>query len=232
MSLFHNPFAKLKPSAWVLYLLSLTVVTASAFLGGTADALSLICSLIGVTALIFLAGGDVWGQILTCVFAVLYAIVSFRLSYYSEVITYLGLSAPSALFSVFAWLRHPSAENRDVVNVHTLRAAEVAGIFGATAAVTVGGFFLLRALGTPQLAVSVISVATSFLAAALMFFRSPYYALAYAANDVVLIILWTVASVSDLRYLAVVACFVAFLANDLYAFLCWRTRERVSRAQK
>ena len=93
-------------------------------------------------------------------------------------------------------------------------------------AVSVGGYFLLAALDTPQLWVATFSIFTSFLASALTFLRSPYYALAYIANDVVLILLWGVACFTEPQYLSVVACFVTFLANDLFAFIKWRARER------
>lgn len=63
---------------------------------------------------------------------------------------------------------------------------------------------------------------TSFIAVYLTFRRSPYFALAYAANDIVLIILWVLASIHDIRYISVVVCFVAFLVNDIYGFISWR----------
>ena len=56
----------------------------------------------------------------------------------------------------------------------------------------------------------------------LTFRRSPYFALAYAANDIVLIILWILASLYDIRYVSVVVCFIAFFANDIYGFVSWR----------
>ena len=65
-------------------------------------------------------------------------------------------------------------------------------------------------------------VTTSFLAVYLTFRRSPYFALAYAANDIVLIILWILASLYDIRYVSVVVCFIAFFANDIYGFVSWR----------
>ena len=46
--------------------------------------------------------------------------------------------------------------------------------------------------------------------------------LAYAANDIVLIILWILASLYDIRYVSVVVCFIAFFANDIYGFVSWR----------
>ncbi|MDD4415074.1 MAG: nicotinamide mononucleotide transporter, partial [Oscillospiraceae bacterium] len=62
---------------------------------------------------------------------------------------------------------------------------------------------------------------TSFLAVYLTFRRSPHYALAYAANDIVLIVLWVLASMSDITYLSVVICFAMFLVNDIYGFINW-----------
>ena len=90
-----------------------------------------------------------------------------------------------------------------------------------TAAVTVAFYFILRALNTPNLAVSTLSIATSFLACFLVFLRSPWYAVAYAANDIVLIVLWVLATVKSLSYLPMVTCFAMFLINDVYGFICW-----------
>lgn len=60
--------------------------------------------------------------------------------------------------------------------------------------------------------------------------RSPFYAVDYAvdyaANDVVLIVLWTLAAVENISYISVVVCFVAFLANDIYSFINWRKIEK------
>ena len=55
--------------------------------------------------------------------------------------------------------------------------------------------------------------------------RSPYFALAYAANDMVLILLWALASVEHITYLSALICFAMFLINDLYGFISWRRME-------
>ena len=67
---------------------------------------------------------------------------------------------------------------------------------------------------------------TSFIAVYLTFRRSPYFALAYAGNDIVLIVLWIMASIYDMKYVSVVVCFVAFLLNDIYGFFSWRKMEK------
>ena len=62
------------------------------------------------------------------------------------------------------------------------------------------------------------------------YMRSPYYAIAYAGNDIVLIVLWVLASIQDISYLPMVLCFVMFFANDIYGFINWkRMRKRQER---
>lgn len=95
-----------------------------------------------------------------------------------------------------------------------------------TAAVTAGFYFILEALGTANLLFSTVSVTTSFLAASLTMMRSPLYAIGYAANDVVLIVLWVLAALKDPSSLPMVACFLAFFLNDFYGFINWRRMER------
>jgi len=76
---------------------------------------------------------------------------------------------------------------------------------------------------------STLSVTTSFIAVYLTFRRSPYFALAYAANDVVLMVLWTLATIENITYISVLICFVVFLVNDLYGFISWRKMEQRQR---
>lgn len=70
-----------------------------------------------------------------------------------------------------------------------------------SAVVTVVFYFILRAFHTANLLPSTISVTTSFLAVYLTARRSPLFAVAYAANDLVLILLWGLATLQDASYL-------------------------------
>lgn len=96
----------------------------------------------------------------------------------------------------------------------------------ATVIVTVIFYFILKYFGTASIIMSTFSVTTSFLAVYLTFRRSPYFALAYAANDIVLIVLWIIASLYDIRYISVVVCFTAFLFNDIYGFISWQKMKK------
>lgn len=216
-----NPFKDLTRFEFLLWITSVVIVTASFLLSPAQDYLTLIASLIGVTALIFVAKGYVIGQVLTVVFAVFYGIISFYFQYYGEVITYLGMTSPIAVLSTISWIRHPYKKTK-VVEVSRMTFPQIALMLVLTAVVTLIFYFILKALNTANLFFSTVSVATSFLASYLTFMRSHYYGIGYGANDIVLIILWIMASIKDIAYLPMVVCFVMFLVNDLYGFINWR----------
>lgn len=203
-----------------LWFLSTVLVWGSYTLANQSDYLTLIASLVGVTALIFVAKGDVLGQVLTIAFGIIYGIISYRFRYYGEIITYLGMTAPIALLSVITWLKHPYAKQEVKISEVTKKQGII--LLAVTLVVTIALGYVLIQLGTSNIEFSIISIATSFLASSLMMLRSHYYALAYAANDIVLIVLWTLASMSDVMYLPMVICFVVFLINDLYGFFNWK----------
>ena len=188
--------------------------------------LTLFASLIGATSLIFSAKGNPFGQLLMVIFSLLYGIISYTFAYYGEMITYLGMTMPMAIFALVSWLRNPYRGNRAEVKVNTVGRAEVLLMWILTAAVTVLFYFVLAYFETANLLPSTLSVTTSFLAVYLTFRRSPYFALAYAANDVVLIVLWVMASLCDTRYISVVVCFAAFLVNDFYGYISWQRMKR------
>ena len=169
-----------------------------------------MASLVGVTSLIFNAKGNPAGQFLMIVFSVLYGFISYTFSYYGEMATYLGMTAPMAFVALISWLRNPYKGNKSE----------------ATVIVTIIFYFILDRFHTANIIPRTISVTTSFLAVYLTFRRSPYYAIGYAANDIVLIVLWVLAALDDKSYISVVVCFTAFLANDVYDFFSWRKMEK------
>ncbi len=184
--------------------------------------LTLTASLVGVTSLIFNAKGNPFGQFLMVVFSIFYGIISYTFSYYGEMITYLGMTAPMAVFALVAWLKNPFKGNKSEVTVKKINIKETIFMIILTTIVTIVFYYILLAFNTANILPSTISVTTSFLAVYLTFRRSEYFALAYAANDIVLIILWILATMQNMMYLSVVVCFIAFLANDLYGYINWR----------
>lgn len=196
------------------------VVTYVAF-GGNGT-LTLIASLTGATSLIFSAKGNPVGQALMVVFSVLYGIISYAFAYYGEMITYLAMTAPMSLFSLIVWLKNPVEGRKNEVAARVLSRKECVFALFLSAAIAAGFYFILDYFHTANIFWSTVSVATSFIAVYFTFRRSPYYAAGYAANDVVLIVLWVLASRENAAYYSVVVCFCAFFVNDFYGFFCWR----------
>ncbi|MBQ7044416.1 MAG: nicotinamide mononucleotide transporter [Clostridia bacterium] len=208
-----------------LWAVSVAVITVSFFLSKGGDVLSFIASLIGVTSLIFLARGFAFGQILMIIFSTVYGIISFRFSYYGEMLTYIGMTLPMAVVSLVSWIRHPYKKSAEV-EVSRLNKKKIAFIVISSVAVTVAFYYILKAFNTANLLPSTVSVLTSYIAATLTAFRSPYFALGYACNDLVLIVLWVLAAIEDFSYLPMVMCFAVFFVNDMYGFICWKKMEK------
>ena len=84
----------------------------------------LIGSIIGVTALIFLAKGNPIGQALTILFAIFYGVISYSYKYYGEMITYLFMSAPTALIALITWIKNPYGNIKYEVKINEISKKE------------------------------------------------------------------------------------------------------------
>lgn len=216
----------------ILWISSVIIILTSFLIFSRSDYLTLAASLIGATSLIFSAKAHPAGQVLMIAFSVLYGIISYRFRYYGEMITYLGMTGPMALFALISWIRHPFEKGKAQVAVNRIKRSEVCFMFIAALIVTCIFYFILKYFNTSNLIPSTVSVTTSFIAVYLTFRRSPYFALAYASNDIVLIVLWILAALENVSYLSVIICFGVFLVNDLYGFINWLRIEKMQHNAK
>lgn len=109
----------------LLWSCSMLFIVGSFLIFDRENYLTLAASVLGGTSLIFNAKGNPIGQLLIILFSVLYGYISFTCAYYGEMITYLGMTAPMALFSLISWLRHPFNGNKAEVTVNRIRAKEI-----------------------------------------------------------------------------------------------------------
>lgn len=213
-----------------LWLSSVMIIIASyIFLSGE-SILSVVASLVGVTSLIFCAKGNPFGQVLMIIFSLLYGVISYNFRYFGEMITYLGMTAPMAMFSLVSWLKNPFKGRKSQVEVNSITGKEFVFSLILTTVVTIIFYYILKYFSTPNLIPSTLSVATSFLAAYLTFRRSPYLSVAYATNDIVLIVLWVMATMKNREYLSVAICFMVFFVNDIYCFISWTKMKKRQKA--
>ena len=217
-----NYFSKFEISLWIT---SVTLITFSFMIFDRSGYLTLIASILGVTAILLNAKGNPIGQGLMVIFSIIYGIISYGFAYYGEMITYVGMSLPMAVIALIAWLKNPFEKGKAEVKVNRITKKETLFMIILSLLVTFVFYFILKTFNTANLIPSTFSVTTSFAAVYLTSRRSPYFSLLYAFNDIVLIVLWGLASFHSLSYISVLVCFLMFLLNDLYAFISWRKME-------
>lgn len=218
-----NYFSKFEFFLWII---STLLIVTSFVIFDRKNYLTLCASLIGVTSLIFNAKGNPIGQVLMIVFSILYGVISFSFAYYGEMLTYVGMTLPMAVIALITWLKNPYEKGKSEVKINNLKIKEIVFMVVLSIIITIIFYFLLKRFNTNNIIPSTISVTTSFIAVYLTFRRSYFFPLAYALNDIVLIILWILASVENSSYISVVVCFVIFLINDIYGFISWKNRNK------
>ena len=114
---WKNYFSK---SEMILWSVSVIAIIVSFCMFDRTNYMTLIASLIGVTSLIFCAKGNPFGQILIIVFSLLYGGISYTFSYYGEMITYLGMTLPMAVFALISWLKNPHNGNKSEVQINNI----------------------------------------------------------------------------------------------------------------
>lgn len=216
-------FSKGEKTLWCF---SVLLIVASFLIFDRGNYITLAASLIGVTSLVFNAKGNPLGPFLIVTFSLLYGIISYTFAYYGEMITYLGMTAPMSVFALVSWVKNPHNGNKSEVRIAHIKGKEAVFMLIIAAVVTYAFYYILAAFNTANLLPSTISVTTSFLAVGLTYKRSKFFAVAYAVNDIILVILWTLAALSDISYVPVITCFALFLINDMYTFINWTRIEK------
>ena len=99
-------FASLNKFDIILYFSGIICPILGFIIFKNTEYLNLINTIFGLTALLFVAKGNPFGQFLIIIFSVLYGIISYSYQYYGELITYVCLTGPSAIISLISWLKN------------------------------------------------------------------------------------------------------------------------------
>ena len=127
----------------ILWCTSVFIIIVSFFIFDRESYMTLSASLIGVTSLIFNAKGNPFGQLLMVVFSLMYGMISLSFAYYGEMITYLGMTMPMAVFALVAWMKNPYNGNKAQVKVNSISKAEAVFMWVLAAAVTFVFYYIL-----------------------------------------------------------------------------------------
>ena len=150
-------FLDLNKFEFWLWLTSVIVVCISFIVPQEKDYLNLISSLIGVTALIYVAKGYVIGQVLCLVFALFYGTISLYFRYFGEVIICLCMSAPLSIMAIISWLKHPYQDTKEVT-VCKMTKSQCIVMWTLGVIVTCIFYFILKYFDTSNLIFSTIHI--------------------------------------------------------------------------
>ena len=155
-----NYFTKAEKFLWMF---SVIGIISAFFIFDGNNCITLTASLIGVTSLIFNAKGNPIGPFLMIIFRALYGFISYTFSYFGEMATYLGMTAPMAFWALISWLKNPYNGNKAEVKINRISKKEYFFMWIATVIVTVIFYFILANFHTANIIPSTVSVTTSFL---------------------------------------------------------------------
>ena len=141
-------FSKIEIGLWSSSVMAIMI---SFCLFDRVNYMTLWASIIGVTSLIFGAKGNPISQVLMILFSLFYGVISYRFSYYGEMITYLGMTLPMAVFALISWLRNPYEGNKSEVKVNRIRRVEAMGMLFGTIFVTMIFYRILKYFNTTKI---------------------------------------------------------------------------------
>ena len=121
----NSLFKTFTKTDFLLWFSSIGIIVVSFCIFDRKGFLALAASLLGTTSLIFCAKGNPLGQLIMIVFSGIYGYISFGFSYYGEMLTYLGMTAPMALISLISWVRNPFHGESSEVRVNTIPPVEI-----------------------------------------------------------------------------------------------------------
>ena len=108
---------KLTRTEFIIWISSVTLIVSFFLIFDRGNYMALAASLIGTTSLIYNSRGVPLGPALMIAFSLLYGIISFGFRYYGEMITYVGMSLPMAIFALVSWMRNPFEKGKAHIKI-------------------------------------------------------------------------------------------------------------------
>lgn len=185
------------------------------------DWLTTIVAFLGLFSALNQAKGNVLGQFIGVLLAILYSIISYRNRYFGEVIVYLVVILPLYIWGIFSWLKNRDKKT-EKVKQNVISIKEWIMLLIGCIILFVGLYQLLKYFDTSQLFISTLSMIINISATYLLVRRSRYSFIFYIFNAIILLILWGIPVING-DYLLIPMVFdgILLLINDIYGFKSW-----------
>lgn len=192
----------------------------------------IVSTLLGLLCVFTQAKGKVATQFIGIIYFCFYIFISYTQALYGEALLYLIIMLPMYIYGAIHWLANRDKKDEVVIVRSNLSKKEwiFAGL--GIAVISVGVFFLLRALNTAELIVSTIAFATMLPAEYLLIRRCKWNQVAFLVNDFIVPILWLFI-VIDGNYGILPLCVyhVFQITYDVYGLIQWIKLEKKQKEQ-
>ena len=186
-----------------------------------------ISSLLGIFCVFTQAKGKVATQFIGIVYFAFYVFISYKQAFYSEAILYLGIMIPLYIYGAIHWLAHRDKKDQVVIVRSNLSWQEWLISMIVIAGVSVGVYFVLKALNTAELIVSTLSFVSMLPSVYLLVRRCKWNQVAFLINDTILPILWIILIVNgNLAFIPMVIGHVFQIVYDVYGLIEWIKLEK------
>ena len=187
----------------------------------------IVSTLLALLCVFTQAKGKIATQFLGIIHFCFYIFIAYSQKYYGEALVYLVVLLPLYIYGVIHWLRNKDKQDNVVIVRSNLSKKEWSIFAISFVCVSVGIFFMLRALKTEQLIINTLSFATMIPAVYLLMRRCKWNQVAFLVNDFIVPCLWIALVVQgDLSFLPMCIYHVFQITYDIYGFVEWMRLEK------
>lgn len=187
----------------------------------------LINTILGLLCVFTQAKGKVSTQFIGAIYFCFYIFISYSQRLYGEAILYLIIMLPMYIYGIIHWLRNRDKKDNVVIVRSNLSSKEWIFMSIGLIAISIGVFFLLKALNTEQLIISTLSFVSMLPAVYLLVRRCKWNQVAFLINDFIVPILWLAMALNGNFILIPLCVYHIFqIIYDVYGLINWIKLEK------
>lgn len=210
----------------ILILSGLVTVIVSGVLFGSPWYI-ILSTILGLLCVFTQAKGKIATQFIGIIYFSFYIFISYAQKYYGEALLYLIIMLPMYIYGVIHWLNNRNKKENIVIVRSNLSASEWLILSFCLIGISIGVYFILKALNTSQLITSTLSFVSMLPAVYLLIRRCKWNQVAFLVNDFIVPILWIFLVIQgDLSFLPMCIYHIFQITYDVYGLIQWIKLEK------
>ena len=180
------------------------------------------------------ANGNKFGMLIALISSVLYCINCFFFKVYGEILINLLVYWPIYVFSFVSFKKNTNEQNKndEFLEVKKLSILKIILLFLLLAVGTVALYFLFTFIGSAFALVNAVSIVSFLISMIIRMFRYIEFWWFDFIGNFFNVILWVLASTTDLSSLPMVLSTVSCIFNGVYGYIIWKKLYKKSQVSK